>query len=63
MLMVPLGGDEFYDRVLGLFEPGARFANDQLMDLCDIGGRQMAFFAPAVVHPANHTGECRLDVK
>ncbi len=63
MLMVPLGGDEFYDRVLGLFESGARFANDQLMNLCDIGGRQMAFFAPAIVHPANHTGECRLDVK
>ena len=63
VLVVPLGGDELDDRVLGLFEAIARFLDHQLVDLRHVGGGQVALFAGAVIGRADHAGEGRLDVK
>ena len=63
MLVVPLRGDELDDRVLGLFQAGARFLDHQLVNLPDIGGGQVAFFAFATVVLADHAGQRRLDVE
>ncbi|MNZ97513.1 hypothetical protein D3C78_1167550 [compost metagenome] len=43
VLVIPLRGDELDDRVLGLFQPGARLLDHQLVNLPHVGGRQQAF--------------------
>ncbi len=63
MLMVPLGGNELDDRVLGLLKPRTRFADNQAMNLRDISGRQMALVALLVGCASNHASQCRLDVQ
>ena len=45
VLMVPLRGNELDDRILGLFQAGARFLDHQLMDLRHIGGGQVLLIA------------------
>ena len=61
--MIPLRGDELDDRVLGLFQAGARFLDHQLMDLRHIGGGQVLLIGRAVLGGADHAGQSRFDVK
>ncbi len=63
VLMVPLGGDEFDDRVLGLLQASSRLANHQAMNLRHVGGGQMALFAPLIRCTAHHAGQRRLDIQ
>ncbi len=63
MLVVPLRGNEFDDRVLGLLQPVTRFANDQLMNLRNIGGRQVARFAALLRGAADHAGQRSFDIE
>ena len=63
MLVVPLRGNEFDDCVLGLLQPVTRFANDQLVNLGNIGGRQVACFAALLRGTADHAGQRSLDIE
>ena len=63
MLMVPLRGNKFDDRVLGLFQAGARFFDHQLMDLRHIGSRQMLLIVRTVIGGSDHAGQCRFHVQ
>ena len=63
VLVIPLRRDEFDDRVFGLFQAIARFLDHQLVNLPDIGGRQTALLALAVLARANHAGQRRFDIE
>ncbi len=63
VVVVPLGGDEFDDGVLGLLQAIARLAHHHPVQLVDIGGRQPAFLGIAHLVAADHTGQGRLDVE
>ncbi len=63
MLVVPLGRDELDDRVLGLLQAIARFTNHQLVDLSDIGGRQVAGFVAFLNRTSDHAGQGSFDVQ
>ena len=63
MLVVPLRSDELDDRVLRLLQPGTRFLDDQLVNLRDVGGRQVTFLARAVIALPDHSGQRRFDVE
>ncbi len=63
VLVIPLRGDELDDRILRLFQPVARFANNQLVNLSHIGGRQMIRFAALLRRASDHAGERSLDIE
>ena len=63
VLVVPLRGDKFDDRVFGLFQAVARFLDHQLMNLRHVSGRQMAFFTPAILRRTDHASQGRFDVQ
>ena len=63
MLMVPLGRDEFDDRVLGLLQAITRLTNHQLVDLSDIGGRQVTGFVAFLNRASNHASQGRFYVQ
>ncbi|MNZ64297.1 hypothetical protein D3C78_824650 [compost metagenome] len=61
VLVIPLRGDEFDDRVLGLLEPGTRFLDDQLVNLADVGGRQQVLLGTLPLRRSDHPGQGGLD--
>ena len=63
VLVVPLRGNEFDDRVFSLFQAVARLFDNQLMNLRHVGGRQMAFFTPAILRWADHASQSRFDIQ
>ena len=63
VFVVPLRGNELDDRVLGLLQAIARFLDDELVNLPDIGGRQVALLVLAVIARADHAGQRRFDVE
>ncbi|RMP74151.1 hypothetical protein ALQ16_203974 [Pseudomonas syringae pv. actinidiae] len=62
-LAVPFAIDVIEDHVLGLLQDITRFANHQLVNLCQVGGRQAAFFAARLFVAASHPREGRFDVQ
>ncbi len=62
-LPVPLAVDVIEDHILGLLQHGAGFANHQLMNLRQVGGRQAAFFAADLLVAPGHAGKGRFDVE
>ncbi len=63
MLVIPLRGNELDDGVLGLLEPGTRFANNQLVNLRHIRGRQVTALALLLRGATDHASQRRLDVQ
>ncbi len=63
MLVIPLRRDEFDDRVFRLFQTVPRLPNDKLMNLCNVGGRQMARFVALVPRPSHHASQRGFDVE
>ncbi len=62
-LPIPGAVDVLDDHVLGLLQACARFADHQLVDLRQVGGRQMAVFGSGLLHSTNHAGQGRFDVE
>ena len=63
VFMVPLRSDELDDGVLGLFQAIARFLDHHLMNLPDIGGRQLALFVACAFHRASHACQGGFDIQ
>ena len=62
--MIPLGGNELDDGVFRLLQPRTRLADNQAMDLPDIGGWEVTVLAAMLsCGAANHAGERRFDVQ
>ena len=61
--MVPLGGDELDDGVLGLLQAIARLAHHHPVQLIDVGGGQAALFGIADLVAADHAGQGGFDIE
>ncbi|MCY1432936.1 hypothetical protein D9M71_489530 [compost metagenome] len=63
MLAVPIGVDVVDDHVLGLLQTDAGLLDHDLMDLCQVGGRQAVVILALRLHGSDHAGQRRLDVQ
>ncbi len=61
--MVPLGGDELDDGVLGLLQAVARLAHHHPMQLIDVGGGQPALLGIADLVATDHAGQGGFDIE
>ena len=63
MLAITVSCQVVAHQLFGFFKPDARFLDDQLMNLHQVGGRQAAFFVRRRLDVADHAGQRGFHIK